>query len=261
MSFKSKKYSIDSTDHQAGQDNVSKWGMDVHNTVFIASVGLSLLFIITLLALPPADAKVAIDSIKGAVLSKLDFLFMWGANIMLKVAVVLAFSPLGKIRFRYEDVRRRLFDVILTVMLFGQPVWVSGLFSGVLKSQPHSSLTVRHTIRCRTFTEAGRELALGVKPYSTGVFMHGHLWHDGAYSSAYFVYNSAYRYHQVLCFTQYRVNEFGVKQADGSRTNGTGYLSGLATSLALGGTQAASGISHVFYLENNIYLQSNLLSF
>ena len=45
MGFKSEKYSIESTDYEVGQDNISKWGMDVHNTVFIASVGLSLLFI------------------------------------------------------------------------------------------------------------------------------------------------------------------------------------------------------------------------
>ena len=50
--------------------------MDVHNTVFVASVGLSLLFIITLLTLPPADAKAAINSIKGAVLSKFDILYV-----------------------------------------------------------------------------------------------------------------------------------------------------------------------------------------
>ena len=96
MDYKSKKYSIDSTDYQVGQDNINKWGMDVHNTVFTVSVGLSILFIVTLLALSPADAKAAIDSVKGAVLSNFDFLFMWGANLLLLFSVVIAFSPLGK---------------------------------------------------------------------------------------------------------------------------------------------------------------------
>ena len=36
-------------------------------------------------------------------------------------------------------------------------------------------------------------------------------------------------------------------------------LFGLATSLGLGGTQAASGISHVFGLENNIFLQQSII--
>ncbi len=78
--------------------------MDVHNTVFVASVGLSLLFIITLLVLPPADAKAAIDSIKGAVLSKFDFC-LCGSEHHARFAVVLAFSPLGKIRLGGEDAK------------------------------------------------------------------------------------------------------------------------------------------------------------
>ena len=96
MKFKSKKYSIDSTDYQIGQDNINKWGFDVHNTVFSFSAGLSILFIVTLLLLDPAVAKAGIDSIKGAVLSNFDFLFMWGANILLLFAVALVFSPFGK---------------------------------------------------------------------------------------------------------------------------------------------------------------------
>ncbi len=57
MGFKSQKYSIDSTDYQVGQDNITKWGMDVHNTVFTASAGLSILFIVTLLVLSPEERQ------------------------------------------------------------------------------------------------------------------------------------------------------------------------------------------------------------
>lgn len=32
------KYSIDSTDYTVGQDNVQKWGFDVHNPVFLVLV-------------------------------------------------------------------------------------------------------------------------------------------------------------------------------------------------------------------------------
>jgi len=76
MKFKSKKYSIDSTDYQVGQDNVSKWGMDIHSNVFSVSVGLSLLFIITLLALSPSEAKDAINTIKNAALTNFDYVFI-----------------------------------------------------------------------------------------------------------------------------------------------------------------------------------------
>ena len=38
------KYSIDSTDYTVGQDNVQKWGFDVHNPVFGISAGFIALF-------------------------------------------------------------------------------------------------------------------------------------------------------------------------------------------------------------------------
>ena len=43
------KYSIDSTDYTVGQDNVQKWGFDVHNPVFGISAGLIALFLIAVL--------------------------------------------------------------------------------------------------------------------------------------------------------------------------------------------------------------------
>ncbi len=38
------KYSIDNTDYTIGQDNVQKWGFDVHNAVFGVSAGLIIIF-------------------------------------------------------------------------------------------------------------------------------------------------------------------------------------------------------------------------
>ncbi|MDD9180360.1 BCCT family transporter, partial [Aliivibrio sp. A6] len=128
MGFKSKKYSIESTDYEVGQDNISKWGMDVHNTVFMASVGLSLLFIITLLALPPTDAKAAIDSIKGSVLANFDFLFMWGANLLLILAIIIAFSPLGKIRLGGEGAKPDYSKASWISMLFAAGMGIGLIF-------------------------------------------------------------------------------------------------------------------------------------
>ncbi|MEL0657428.1 BCCT family transporter, partial [Pseudoalteromonas issachenkonii] len=72
----------DSTDYQVGQDNDSKWRMHIHSNVFSVSIGLSLLIIITLLALSTSEAKDAINTIKNAALTYFDYVFMWGANIL-----------------------------------------------------------------------------------------------------------------------------------------------------------------------------------
>ncbi|MEI8641957.1 BCCT family transporter [Pseudoalteromonas sp. Hal099] len=42
--------------------------------------------------------KEAINSIKNAALTNFDYVFTWGANILLLPAVGIAASPLGKIR-------------------------------------------------------------------------------------------------------------------------------------------------------------------
>ncbi len=47
------KYSIETTDYQVGQDNIQKWGFDIHNSVFGISAGLILLFLSTLLIVDP----------------------------------------------------------------------------------------------------------------------------------------------------------------------------------------------------------------
>lgn len=44
MSTTKDKYSIENTDYTVGQDNVQKWGFDVHNPVFGTSAGLIIVF-------------------------------------------------------------------------------------------------------------------------------------------------------------------------------------------------------------------------
>ena len=259
MSFKSKKYSIDSTDYQVGQDNVSKWGMDVHNTVFVASVGLSLLFIITLLALPPADAKAAIDSIKGAVLSKFDFLFMWGANIMLVFAVILAFSPLGKVRLGGEDATADYSMSSWIAMLFAAGMGIGLIFWGVAEPTAFFTNWFGTPLDAEPFTEAGRELALGATVFHWG-FHAWAIYGMTALCLAYFVYNKGLPLSMRSVFYPILGERVWGKTGDVIDVlTVLVTLFGLATSLGLGGTQAASGISHVFGLENNIFLQQSII--
>ncbi|MCW8949089.1 MAG: BCCT family transporter, partial [Sedimenticola sp.] len=50
MNSEHDKYSIENTDYSVGQDNIRKWGFDIHNPVFGVSAGLILLFLIATLA-------------------------------------------------------------------------------------------------------------------------------------------------------------------------------------------------------------------
>ena len=93
-----KKYSIETTDYQVGQDNIQKWGFDVHNPVFGISAGLVIFFIFALLLVDPVTAKVTLNSIRSSITSSFDAFFMWSANFFLLFSLLLIASPFGKIR-------------------------------------------------------------------------------------------------------------------------------------------------------------------
>ncbi len=259
MSFKSNKYSIESTDYQIGQDNVTKLGMDVHNTVFTASVGLSLLFIITLLALSPADAKAAIDSVKGAVLSNFDFLFMWGANIMLLLAVAIAFSPLGKIRLGGDKAKADYSLVSWIAMLFAAGMGIGLIFWGVAEPTAFYTNWFGTPLNVDPFTPEGREVSLGATVFHWG-FHAWAIYGMTALCLAYFVYNKGLPLSMRSVFYPLLGDKVWGKTGDVIDVlTVLVTLFGLATSLGLGGTQAASGISHVFGLENNLFLQQFII--
>ncbi|WP_047042973.1 BCCT family transporter [Vibrio mexicanus] len=255
MSYKSKKYSIESTDYQVGQDNVTKWGMDVHNTVFTASVGLSLLFIVTLLVLSPADSKAAIDAVKAAMLSKFDFVFMWGANILLILAIVIAFSPLGKIRLGGDDATSDYSTLSWIAMLFAAGMGIGLIFWGVAEPTAFFTDWFGTPLNVEPYTAEGRELALGSAVFHWG-FHAWAIYGMTALSLAYFVYNKGLPLSMRSVFYPILGDRVWGRIGDVIDVMSVlVILFGLATSLGLGGSQAASGISHVFGLSNSLFLQ------
>ena len=60
MEKQNDKYSIENTDYSVGQDNIQKWGFDVHNPVFGISAGLILIFLVATLVVDSATAKSSI---------------------------------------------------------------------------------------------------------------------------------------------------------------------------------------------------------
>ncbi|MGF1748682.1 BCCT family transporter [Vibrio cionasavignyae] len=255
MSFKSKKYSIDSTDYQVGQDNITKWGMDVHNTVFTASAGLSILFIITLLVLSPADAKAAIDAVKAAALSKFDFVFIWGANILLLFAIGIAFSPLGKIRLGGDEATTDYSTLSWISMLFAAGMGIGLIFWGVAEPTAFFTNWFGTPLNVEAYTSEGRELALGAAVFHWG-FHAWAIYGMTALALAYFVYNKGLPLSMRSIFYPLLGERVWGKIGDAIDVMAVlVILFGLATSLGLGGSQAASGISHVFGFENSLFLQ------
>lgn len=74
------KYSIDNTDYTVGQDNVQKWGFDVHNPVFGISAGLIAAFLLLTVLVDAHQAKIGLDTVKQSIIASFDWLFIWSGN-------------------------------------------------------------------------------------------------------------------------------------------------------------------------------------
>lgn len=259
MSLNKDKYSIENTDYTIGQDNVQKWGFDVHNSVFTISAGLIVLFLLTIMIVDPATSKAALDGIKWNIIGSFDQLFMWAANIFVIFSLVLLVSPFGKIRLGGNDAKSDYSTLSWLAMLFAAGMGIGLMFWGVAEPVAYYTGWYETPLNVVANTPAAAELALGATMFHWGLHpwaMYGVV----ALSLAFFAYNKGLPLSMRSVF--YPIL--------GDRTWGwAGHiidifaviatLFGLATSLGLGAQQAASGLQHVFGIESTISVQITII--
>ncbi len=259
MSNATDKYSIDSTDYTVGQDNVQKWGFDVHNPVFGTSAGLVLLFLVATLIVEPATAKAALDGLKWDIIGTFDVLFMWSGNIFVLFCLALVVSPYGKIRLGGENAKPAHSRLSWVSMLFAAGMGIGLMFWGVAEPVAYLTGWYKTPLGVEPNTAEAARLALGATMYHWGL----HPWAIYtvvALSLAFFCYNKGLPLSIRSIFYPLL----------GDRTWGwpghvvdilavLATLFGLATSLGLGAQQASSGINHVFGTAGGIGMQITVI--
>ncbi len=255
MNSKNDKYSIENTDYSVGQDNVQKWGFDIHNPVFAVSAGLILFFLVATLISDPAKAKEVLDGMKWDIIGKFDAFFMWSCNIFVIFCIALVFSPYGKIRLGGKDAKPEHSTISWLAMLFAAGMGIGLMFWGVAEPVAYLTGWYKTPLGVEANTAEAARMAMGATMYHWGL----HPWAIYAVvalSLAFFTYNKGMPLSIRSAFYPLL----------GDRTWGwAGHiidvlavlatLFGLATSLGLGAQQAAAGIHHVFGTENTIGLQ------
>ena len=255
MSLNKDKYSIDNTDYAVGQDNVQKWGFDVHNVVFSISAALVCIFLIAILVIDPGTSKTFLDGLKWSILGTFDSLFMWSANFFVVFCLVLIFSPFGKIRLGGDDAKPDHSRFSWLAMLFAAGMGIGLMFWGVAEPLAYFTGWYETPLNVVANTPEAAELALGATMFHWGL----HPWSIYgvvALSLAFFAYNKGLPLSIRSVF--YPIL--------GDRTWGwpghiidilavLATLFGLATSLGLGAQQAASGFHHVFGIDGGLTLQ------
>ncbi|WP_435237086.1 BCCT family transporter [Psychromonas sp. PT13] len=255
MNLNKDKYSIDNTDYTVGQDNIQKWGFDVHNPVFGISAGLVGLFLIAILVIDPATSKAFLDGLKWQIIGSFDSLFMWSANIFVVFCLALVVSPYGKIRLGGDDAISDYSTPSWLAMLFAAGMGIGLMFWGVAEPVAYFTGWYETPLNVTANTPEAAKLALGATMFHWGL----HPWAIYgvvALSLAFFSFNKGLPLSIRSIF--YPIL--------GDRTWGwpghvvdilavLATLFGLATSLGLGAQQAASGFHHVFGIDASLTLQ------
>ncbi|USD39045.1 BCCT family transporter [Ferrimonas sp. SCSIO 43195] len=249
------KYSIDSTDYTVGQDNVQKWGFDVHNPVFGISAGLIVLFLLATFISDAATAKAALDGIKWKIINNFDGLFLWSGNVFVIFCLALIVSPFGRIRLGGTDAKADYSFLSWLAMLFAAGMGIGLMFWSVAEPVAYLTGWYETPLGVEANTPEAARLALGATMFHWGL----HPWAIYgvvALSLAFFTYNKGLPLSMRSIFYPIlgdRAWGWAGHIVDILAVLAT--LFGLATSLGLGAQQAASGINHVFGTDGGIGLQ------
>ncbi len=249
------KYSIDNTDYTVGQDNVQKWGFDVHNPVFGISAGLIAAFLLLTVLVDAHQAKIGLDTVKQGIIASFDWLFIWSGNLFLLFCVGLVISPFGKIRLGGQAAKADHSFLSWLAMLFAAGMGIGLMFWSVAEPVAYYTGWYETPLGVEANTPQAAQLAMGATMFHWGL----HPWAIYgvvALSLAFFCYNKGLPLSMRSVFYPLlgdRAWGWAGHVVDILAVLAT--LFGLATSLGLGAQQAASGIYHVFGFESGIGLQ------
>jgi len=249
------KYSINNTDYTVGQDNIQKWGFDVHNPVFGISAGLILLFLIATLVADPETAKSTLDGIKWSIIGNFDWLFIWAGNIFVLFCFALIVSPYGRIRLGGKEATADYSFMSWLAMLFAAGMGIGLMFWSVAEPVAYLTGWYETPLGVTPNTPEAARLALGATMFHWGL----HPWAIYgvvALSLAFFCYNKGLPLSiRSIFYPILGDKAWGWPGHIVDILAVVATLFGLATSLGMGAQQAASGIHHVFGIEASMTLK------
>ncbi|MEQ8695227.1 MAG: BCCT family transporter, partial [Bauldia litoralis] len=242
------------TDFEIGEQNVQKFGMDIHNPVFWITSILIVVFVLGTLMLP-GDAKLAFDGAKGWSIANFDWLFMVAGNIFVLYCLALIFLPVGKIRIGGQNAKPEYSTVSWFAMLFAAGMGIGLMFWSVAEPTAYYTNWYGTPLDVAARTPEGARMAMGATMFHWGL----HPWAIYAVvglALAFFAYNKGLPLTIRSAFYPLIKDRswgwFG-HVIDIIAVLAT--IFGLATSLGFGAQQAASGLNFLFGVSNGISTQ------
>mgnify|MGYP002039038580 CR=1 FL=1 len=129
-----------STDYKVGQDNIvmqlGPFGLDIHNRVFAVSAVAVIAFVVLTLAFQNSVEPI-FSGLRDWLTGHLDWFFISVGNIFVLLCVVLAISPLGRVRLGGTEARPDYNYGSWFAMLFAAGMGIGLMFYGVSEPLSH----------------------------------------------------------------------------------------------------------------------------
>ncbi len=247
------------TNYKTGQDNIKKWGMDMHNPVFFVSAILVIVFIVLTL-FNPVEAKKIFDSSKQWTIQNFDWFFMISGNIFVLFCFALIFLPAGKIRLGGSDSKPEFARLSWFAMLFAAGMGIGLMFWSVAEPVAYYTDWWGTPLNVVGKTPEAARAAMGATMFHWGL----HPWAMYAVVAlalAFFCYNKGLPLTiRSTFFPLLGEKTWGVAGHIIDIVAVIATIFGLATSLGFGAQQAASGLNFLFGIQNSIGLQVTIIT-
>jgi BCCT family betaine/carnitine transporter len=245
-------------DHEIGEDNVSLWGMDIHNPVFFVSAVLIIVFVVATLIVP-SEASRILGGARSWTLEHAHWLFSSSIAVILLFCVTLAVLPYGRIRLGGPTAAPDFSTWSWLAMLFSAGVGIGLMFWGAAEPLAYFTGWSGTPLAVEPGTPEARKLAMSATIFHWGL----HPWAVYALMGlalAFFTFNKGLPL--TIRSTFYpllgeRVWGWPGHVIDCLAVIAT--LFGLATSLGFGALQASSGLHFLFGIDAGITTQIGII--
>ena len=242
------------SNYKIGQDNLQKFGFDIHNPVFAISALVILVFVIGTIMFPTIS-KEMLDGAKWWSINNFDWLFMFSGNIFVIFCLLLIVLPVGKIRIGGKDAKKEFSTKSWFAMLFAAGMGIGLMYWSVAEPVAYYTAWWHTPLNVAARTAEAKELAMGATMFHWGL----HPWAIYAVvglSLAFFSYSKKLPLTMRSVFypiLKERVWGWPGHIIDILAVFAT--IFGLATSLGLGAQQVASGLNFLFGISNDVQTQ------
>ena len=242
-----------------GQDNAKVLGLDFHHPVFPLSA-LGILAFILYALIYPAAAHTQLTAARDWAIDRFDWLFMSTANLFVVLCLLLILLPLGRIRLGGEQARPEYSTFSWFAMLFAAGMGIGLMFWSVAEPVAYYTDWYGTPLNTPARTPEAARAAMGATLFHWGL----HPWAMYAVvglSLAFFAYNRGLPLTLRSAFTPLLGRH--VRGGFGHLIDILAVLAtlfGLATSLGLGATQAASGLNYLFGIPNTLGTQVAIIA-